>query len=108
MWLTLRDGKDLVATMQGRLKNYALVLCLFTFLFIVLGAGLRLNPGAAFIAAVTGTPLSVYAFNRVTRAGCRTLSPPHWSRNVAQDAANGAGGEGLLGVVECHESALDR
>jgi hypothetical protein len=92
--------------MWRRLKNYALVLCLFTFLFIVLGAGFRLNPVAAFLAAVTGTPLSVYAFNRLTRAGTRTLSP-HSSRNVAQGAANGAGEEGFLGVVECHESPVD-
>jgi hypothetical protein len=51
--------------MRKKLKNYALVFCLFTFLFIVLGGGLRLNPGAALVAAATGTPLLVYAFNCV-------------------------------------------
>ena len=50
--------------MQGRLKNYALVICLFVFLFVIIGGGLHLNPGGAFLAAVTGTPLVIYAFHR--------------------------------------------
>lgn len=45
--------------MRKRLKNVALVLCLFMFLLIVLGGGLRLNPGGAFMAAATGTPLLI-------------------------------------------------
>ncbi len=45
------------------MKNAALVFCLFVFLLIVLGGGLRLNPGGAFIAATTGTPLLIYAFH---------------------------------------------
>lgn len=49
--------------MRKKLKSCALVFCLFTFLLIVLGGGLRLNPGGAFLAAATGTPLLVYAFN---------------------------------------------
>jgi hypothetical protein len=32
------------------------------FLLIVLGGGLRLNPGGAFMAAATGTPLLIYVF----------------------------------------------
>ena len=44
--------------MQGRLKNYALVICLFVFLFVIIGGGLHLAPGAAFLAAATGTPLT--------------------------------------------------
>jgi hypothetical protein len=51
--------------MRKTIKNVALVFCLFTFLLIVLGGGLRLNPGGAFIAAATGTPLVVYAFLRL-------------------------------------------
>ena len=47
-----------------RLKNYALVICLFVFLFVILGGGLHLNPSGAFLAAVTGTPLVIYAFHR--------------------------------------------
>ena len=50
--------------MHGRLKNYALVICLFVFLFISIGNGLHLTPGAAFIGALSGTPLVIFAFNR--------------------------------------------
>jgi hypothetical protein len=37
---------------------------LFVFLFVIIGGGLHLNPGGAFLAAVTGTPLVIYAFHR--------------------------------------------
>ena len=50
--------------MHSKVKNYALVFCLFVFLFVIIGGGLHLNPGGAFLAAVTGTPLVIYAFNR--------------------------------------------
>ena len=49
--------------MRKRIKNSALVSCLFVFLLIVLGGGLRLNPGGAFMAAATGTPLLIYVFH---------------------------------------------
>jgi hypothetical protein len=48
--------------MKNRLKNYALVICLFVFLFVIIGGGLHLAPGGAFLAAVTGTPLVIFAF----------------------------------------------
>jgi hypothetical protein len=48
--------------MHNRLKNYGLVICLFVFLFVIIGGGLHLAPGGAFLAAVTGTPLVIYAF----------------------------------------------
>jgi Flp pilus assembly protein TadB len=50
--------------MHGRLKNYALAICLFVFLFVSVGNGLHLTPGAAFIGALSGTPLVIFAFNR--------------------------------------------
>ena len=50
--------------MQGRLKNYALVICLFVFLFVIIGGGLHLNPSGAFLAAMSGTPLVIYVFRR--------------------------------------------
>ena len=56
--------------MQGRLKNYALVICLFVFLFVIIGGGLHMNPGGAFLAAVTGTPLMINAFNRKFKGDC--------------------------------------
>jgi hypothetical protein len=55
--------------MLKRLKGFALLFCLFTFLLIVLGSGLHLSPGGAFMVAATGTPLFVYAFNRLLSAG---------------------------------------
>jgi hypothetical protein len=48
----------------SKLKHYALGTCLFTFLFVVIGGGLHLNPGGAFLAALSGTPLVIYVFNR--------------------------------------------
>ena len=57
--------------MHGRLKNYALVICLFVFLFVSIGNGLHLTPGAAFIGALSGTPLVIFAFNRWWDARCR-------------------------------------
>ena len=50
--------------MSRRMKHYALGTCLFTFLFVVLGGGLHLNPGGAFLAALSGTPLIIHVFNR--------------------------------------------
>ena len=50
--------------MRTKIKQYCLILCLFLFLFVVIGGGLPLNPGGALIAAATGTPLLIYAFNR--------------------------------------------
>jgi hypothetical protein len=55
--------------MPNRLKNYALVICLFVFLFVIIGSGLHLAPGGAFLAAVTGTPLHVYTFQSRFAAG---------------------------------------
>jgi len=49
---------------RTKVKRCSLILCLFLFLFVVIGGGLHLNPGGALIAAATGTPLLVYAFNR--------------------------------------------
>lgn len=49
--------------MRKKLKSGALVFCLFVFLLIVLGRGLRLNAGGALIAAATGTPLLTDVFH---------------------------------------------
>ena len=55
--------------MRTKVKRCSLILCLFLFLFVVIGGGLHLNPGGALIAAATGTPLLVYAFNRRSARG---------------------------------------
>src|SRR5215469_6122002 len=53
--------------MRDRPKNYGLVICLFVFLFVIIGGGLHLAPGGAFLAAVTGTPLVIHAFRTKLR-----------------------------------------
>jgi hypothetical protein len=57
--------------MLWRLKNYALVICLFVFLFVVIGNGLHLTPAASLIAAMSGTPLVIFAFSCWHDAQCR-------------------------------------
>jgi hypothetical protein len=57
--------------MQERLKNYAFVTCLFVFLFITIGGALHLSPTAAFIDALSGTPLVILAFSRWRNARYR-------------------------------------
>jgi hypothetical protein len=49
---------------RAKITQGSLVVCLFLFLFVVLGGGLHLNPGGAFLAAATGTPLVIHVFNR--------------------------------------------
>ena len=62
--------------MHSKVKNYALVFCLFVFLFVIIGGGLHMNPGGAFLAAATGTPLMIYAFNRRSSGDCRPEHAP--------------------------------
>ena len=62
--------------MHSKVKNYALVFCLFVFLFVTIGSGLHMNPGGAFLAAATGTPLMIYAFNRKSKGDCRPEHVP--------------------------------
>lgn len=56
--------------MQPRPKETLLIICLFLFLFVVLGGGLHLSPSGAFLAALTGTPLIVHAFDVWSRGTC--------------------------------------
>jgi hypothetical protein len=58
--------------MYRKVKNYSLVICLFIFLFVVVGGGLHMNPSGALLAALTGTPLLIYAFNRRSSGDCRS------------------------------------
>ena len=70
--------------MQGRLKNYVLVICLFVFLFVIVGGGLHLTPGGAFRAALSDTTLVVFAFNRQSSA--RIKAEPIPQRDSADKA----------------------
>jgi hypothetical protein len=48
--------------MIGKAKEFGLIACLFAFLFVVIGGGLHLTPGAALLASATGTPLAIRMF----------------------------------------------
>ena len=48
-----------------RMKNAALVLCLFVVLLVIFSSYLRANVVGAFFGALAGTPLLVHVFNRV-------------------------------------------
>ena len=86
------------------MKQYALGACLFTFLFVIIGGGLHLNPGGAFLAALSGTPLMIHIFNRwlesrVTRNGAR---PP-----VRREASRSEEGPHMLrGPTDAAEATV--
>jgi hypothetical protein len=77
-----------------KIKHGSLVVCLFLFLFVVIGGGLHLNPGGAFLAAATGTPLVIHVFNRRC-AGRAAHDPQLSSRNpgCARHVAEGHAAE---------------
>lgn len=52
-------------TLREKVQACALMVCLFIFLFIVLGTGLRLSEGGALLAAATGTPVIACGFRRM-------------------------------------------
>ena len=77
-----------------RMKQGLLVVCLFLFLFVVVGGGLHLNPGGAFLAAATGTPLVIHVFSRRGSGNVVHHDPtpssrsPGSERSVAEAHAN--------------------
>jgi hypothetical protein len=77
----------------AKIKQVALIACLFLFLFVVIGGGLHLNPGGAFLAAATGTPLVIHFFNRqwspraVERDPLPSSRSPDFMRNIAEGEA---------------------
>ena len=83
--------------MLAKIKQAALIGCLFVFLFIVIGGGLHLNPGGAFLAAATGTPLVIHFLDRrfaPREFECDRLPVarrPGFARNVAEDKARRCG-----------------
>lgn len=48
-----------------RIKNAALVFCLFVFLLVVFSSYFRANELGTLCGALTGTPLLVHVFNRL-------------------------------------------
>jgi hypothetical protein len=78
----------------AKIKLVALIACLFLFLFVVIGGGLHLNPGGAFLAAATGTPLVIHFFHRqwspraVERDPLPSSRSPGFVRNITEAQAS--------------------
>jgi hypothetical protein len=72
---------------QQKIKQTFLLCCLFLFLLVVVGGSLHLNPAGALIAAVTGTPLIVHAFNLWSRSLAEGSPWLHRERTVQEDYA---------------------
>ena len=68
--------------MHSKARNYCLVFCLFVFLFVISGGGLHLNPGGAFLAAATGTPLVICVFNRRFNEASRSEG---WAESLSNE-----------------------
>jgi hypothetical protein len=62
---------------RPRVKGILLAICLFLFLFVVIGGGLHLTPAAAFLAATTGTPLAIHAFHQWAHRSEAQNAPGH-------------------------------
>jgi multisubunit Na+/H+ antiporter MnhB subunit len=73
---------------RTKIKQCSLIVCLFIFLFVVIGGGLHLSPGGAFIAAATGTPLLIYMFNR--RLARERIEPDLWPPRKTHPTARDA------------------
>ena len=54
--------------MRRKLKTYSLGLCLLVFLFVIIGGGLHLGTRGALLGAMSGTPLVIFAYNRLCSA----------------------------------------
>ena len=91
--------------MFAKIKQAALIGCLFVFLFIVIGGGLHLNPGGAFLAAAAGTPLLIHFFNRQWSSRAIERDPLPSSRNPGL-VRNIAEGEALHRSASEMEAAL--
>jgi hypothetical protein len=64
-----------------RIKNGALVFCLFVFLLVIFSSYFRANELGSLCGALTGTPLLVHVFNRLMSLRHDSESKPH-SREV--------------------------
>jgi hypothetical protein len=60
---------------RTKIKQISLIGCLFLFLLVVIGSGLHLNPGGAFFAAASGTPLLIYLFHQRSVGGTAKEHP---------------------------------
>jgi hypothetical protein len=89
-----------------KIKHGSLVVCLFLFLFVVIGGGLHLNPGGTFLAAATGTPLVIHVFNR--RWAGRAAHDPQLSLRNPGCARHGAEGHAAEYTAPCEIDTVVR
>ena len=61
-----------------RVKNVALIFCLFIVLLVIFSSYFRANEVGAFFGALAGTPLLVHVFNRLAPS----LPKPESERTV--------------------------
>lgn len=92
--------------MRTKIKQCSLIVCLFLFLFVVIGGGLHLNPGGAFIAAATGTPLLIYVFNRRLARG--RVEPDLRSRRECHSATCDGPAESPTELPSCEVKDIVR
>jgi len=67
-----------------RMKNAALVFCLFIVLLVIFSSYFRANGAGSFFGALAGTPLLVHVFNRVVPSRRR----PESERTITAFVAN--------------------
>ena len=68
-----------------RVKNTALVFCLFIVLLVILSSYFRATAVGSFFGALAGTPLLVHVFNRIVPQRPRPVS----ENTIAQLVARG-------------------
>ena len=77
-----------------RLKNAALVFCLFIVLVVIFSSYFRASEVGTFFGALAGTPLLVYVFNRLA---------PRKVTSARQKDANRRTEEALMFDLDAHE-----
>jgi hypothetical protein len=71
-----------------RVKDAALVICLFIVLLVIFGSCFGANPAGTFFGALAGTPVLVHVFNRlVPRSKQLDEGPVRTSEIVAPEPA---------------------
>ena len=68
-----------------RVKNAALVFCLFTVLLVIFSSYFRATAAGSFFGALAGTPLLVHVFNRIVPGRPRSVSENGIAQLVARE-----------------------
>ena len=67
-----------------RVKNAALVFCLFIVLLVIFSSYFRATAAGSFFGALAGTPLLVHVFNRIVPGRPRLVSENESAQLVAR------------------------